>query len=272
MAAETLSPTDMRIILIILGLIVLGLIYWFGKPGRRQQGRRRERKSDEAGHAERSRSERVEPTLGDDGELGLDAPGDDALREPVQSELDVGAAAEPEPEQGERISHQPIREPVMRSPARALRGKRPDPQQPERIVSLLVVTREDEQRFHGADIVVAAEKTGLEFGDLGIFHRLLEGKPESGPVFSAANMVKPGDFDMASIQQLETPGLNLFMTLPGPMPALDAWDTMLPTARRLAELLDGRVVDDQRNSLGRQRVAYIRDDLRAWDRKHQASL
>lgn len=272
MAAETLSPTDMRIILIILGLIVLGLIYWFGKPGRRQQGQRRERKPDERGHLERGRGERVEPTLGDDVALDLDANDGELEREPVQSELNVGAAEAPATDPTDRASPQALREPVIRSSARTLRGKRPDPQQPERIVSLLVVTREDEQRFHGADIVVAAEKTGLEFGDLGIFHRLLEGKPELGPVFSAANMVKPGHFDMASIQQLETPGLNLFMTLPGPMPALDAWDTMLPTARRLAELLDGRVVDDQRNSLGRQRVAYIRDDLRAWDRKHQASL
>jgi cell division protein ZipA len=59
------------------------------------------------------------------------------------------------------------------------------------------------------------------------------------------------------------------MTLPGPLPALDAWDAMLPTAQRLAELLDGQVVDEQHNALGRQRIAYIRDDLRAWDRKHE---
>ncbi len=270
MPAQSLSPTDMRIILIILGLIVLALIYWFGKPGRRAQGRRRMRSPDEHKHGESARNGRVEPTLGGGAELDVDAE-DDSIREPVQSELNVGSMYASD-QIGNADQAAPLVRRAVTRPVRQLRGKRSDTHQPERIVSLLVVTREDEQRFHGPDIVVAAEKTGLEFGDLGIFHRLLEGKPELGPVFSAANMVEPGDFDMASIQQLETPGLSLFMTLPGPLPALDAWDTMLPTARRLAELLEGRIVDDQRNSLGRQRVAYIRDDLRAWDRKNQTSL
>jgi len=44
---------------------------------------------------------------------------------------------------------------------------------------------------------------------------------------------------------------------------------MLPTAQRLAELLDGQVLDEERNALGRQRIAYIRDELRGWDRGHE---
>ncbi|KAG1222716.1 hypothetical protein G6F68_020564 [Rhizopus microsporus] len=38
----------------------------------------------------------------------------------------------------------------------------------------------------------------------------------------------------------------------------------------MAELLDGVVLDDSRNALGRQRIAHIRDELRAYDRQHQA--
>ena len=98
---------------------------------------------------------------------------------------------------------------------------------------------------------------------MGIFHRLLSGKPEAGPVFSMANMVKPGNFDMRQIDRLHTPGVSFFMALPGPLSALDAWDAMLPTAQRLAELLDGSVLDEERNALGRQRIAHIRDELRA---------
>ena len=84
-----------------------------------------------------------------------------------------------------------------------------------------------------------------------------------------ANMVKPGSFDMTQIESLRTPGVSFFMTLPGPMSALDAWEAMLPTAQRLAELLDGRVLDEGRNALGRQRIAHLRDELRAWDRKQE---
>ena len=136
-------------------------------------------------------------------------------------------------------------------------------------LALLFVAAPAEADFHGPDLVVAAEKAGLDFGDLGIFHRLVSGKPEAGPVFSMANMVKPGSFDMTQIESLRTPGVSFFMTLPGPMSALDAWEAMLPTAQRLAELLDGRVLDEGRNALGRQRIAHLRDELRAWDRKQE---
>jgi cell division protein ZipA len=123
--------------------------------------------------------------------------------------------------------------------------------------------------FTGADLVVAAEKAGLEFGDMGIYHRLLDGKRELGPIFSVANMLKPGNFDLSRLDTLRTPGLSFFMTLPGPLSALDAWDAMLPTAQRLAELLDSQVLDEERNALGRQRIAHIRDELRGWDRGHE---
>ena len=96
----------------------------------------------------------------------------------------------------------------------------------------------------------------MKFGDMGIFHRLVSGKPEAGPIFSMANMVKPGNFDMRGIDTLQTPGVRFFMTLPGPLPALDAWETLLPTAQRLAELLDATVLDEERNALGRQRIAH----------------
>lgn len=153
-------------------------------------------------------------------------------------------------------------------PPRSDLGRRP-PQLPvERIVTLFVMAREGEY-FHGPDLVVAAEKAGLEFGDMGIYHRLVDGKRELGPIFSVANMLKPGNFDLARLDVLRTPGVSFFMTLPAPLPALDAWDAMLPTAQRLAELLDGHVLDEERNALGRQGIAHIRDQLRGWDRDHE---
>ena len=97
---------------------------------------------------------------------------------------------------------------------------------------------------------------------MGIFHRLVIGKVVDGPVFSMANMVKPGNFDMSRLDETRTPGVTLFMTLPGPLPALDAWEMLLPTAQRLAELLDAQ-------ALGRQRIAHLRDELRAWDREQE---
>ena len=81
----------------------------------------------------------------------------------------------------------------------------------ERIVTLFVVAREG-VHFNGPDLVVAAEKAGLEFGDMGIYHRLLDGKRELGPIFSVANMLKPGNFDLGRLDALRTPGVSFFMT------------------------------------------------------------
>jgi cell division protein ZipA len=271
--------------MLIIGIIVLVAVWLFGQPRKPGQGSRK---------AEAGRGRRREPVLGDPAGHGADAHDPD-----VVDDIDVGedpvtlsAEATESPEQGELDVS--LRDELERL-GRALSGDRQqgpasdddhasgrsapvaaDPQigaRPaelavDRIVTLFVVAQ-DGDRFRGSDLVVAAEKVGLEFGAMDIFHRLLDGKPEAGPVFSVANMVKPGNFDMSRIGAVDTPGLSMFMTLPGPMTALDAWDAMLPTAQRLAELLDGLVLDEEHNALGRQRIAHIRDGLRAWDRRHE---
>ncbi|MBS0569696.1 MAG: cell division protein ZipA, partial [Proteobacteria bacterium] len=199
----------------------------------------------------RDAGERIEPTF----------DGDDA-GVVEQGELDVGMH-----EELQRLGSAIVAKRGEGAMGKPAAGARPD-QPIERIVTVFVAAPA-EADFHGPDLVVAAEKAGLDFGDMGIFHRLVSGKPEAGPVFSMANMVKPGSFDMSQIESLRTPGVSFFMTLPGPLSALDAWEAMLPTAQRLAELLDGRVLDEQRNALGRQRIAHLRDELRAWDRKQE---
>lgn len=194
----------------------------------------------------------------------------DTLRAPsgakaAASSSEAAATAEPEPA---AALPEPSPATAASTPPRSDLGRRP-PQLPvERIVTLFVVAR-DGSRFQGSDLVVAAEKAGLEYGDMGIYHRLVDGKRELGPLFSVANMLKPGNFDIARLDELQTPGVSFFMTLPAPLPALDAWDAMLPTAQRLAELLDGQVLDEERNALGRQRIAHIRDQLRSWDRDQE---
>jgi cell division protein ZipA len=226
--------------LLLAGAIVLALIYLFGRPKKPEQGERRTARRNQTEGA------RIEPTFGE--AESEDDPQQGELEVSLRDELDrLGAAAA--------------------TPARSPVGARPD-RQIERIVTLYVATRAGDL-LAGSDVVVAAEKAGLEFGDMGIFHRLVIGKKVEGPVFSMANMVKPGNFDMSQLDSVQTPGVTLFMTLPGPLPALDAWEMLLPTAQRLAELLDAQVLDEDRNALGRQRIAHLRDELRAWDREQE---
>ncbi|MFC4729902.1 cell division protein ZipA [Coralloluteibacterium thermophilus] len=243
------QTTTLRIILIIAGALLLFAIWWFGRAKRPEQGKRVEGRRGET----RRDAGRIEPTLGDELEAEVgDAP-EAALPEGAQSELELidDATLPPEPA------------PTATSQLGARSEEKFD-----RIVTLFVAAREG-RLLRGPDLVVAAEKAGLTYGHMHIFHRLVDGRPDQDPIFSVASMVQPGNFDMATIQTMETPGITFFMTLPTPVPALDAWETMLPTAQRMAELLDAVVLDEDRNALGRQRVAHIRDELRSYDRERE---
>ncbi len=252
MEQQALSATEMRVIIFVVGMIVLALIYFFGRPRKPGQGQRTLFRN--------PAGTRVEPTL--DGGSGIDVADQSAHageQFDLLGQINAGDADE--------AVESTVKKRARRS-AKPVVGVRPD-LPIERIVTLLVTAREGAM-IAGSDLVVAAEKAGLEFGDRGIFHRMLAGKPEAGPIFSMANMLKPGNFDMARIESLDTPGLTLFMALPGPLPALDAWDAMLPTAQRLAELLDANLLDEKHGALGRQGIAHIRDGLRAWDRQQES--
>ena len=227
------ETTLLRIGILVAGLVLLAAILWFGRPKKPGQGRR----------VAEARGERTEPTIGDAIRDDIDGLDGDATTAQAQLGLDA-------PLQSNDL------------------GKRVE-EDFDKIVSLFVAARAG-QTLRGADIVVAAEKAGLTFGHMDVFHRLIDRKPEAGPIFSVANILKPGSFDKASLGTLETPAIAFFLTLPAPVPALEAWDTMLPTAQRMAELLDGIVLDEERNALGRQRIAHIRDELRAYDRQREA--
>lgn len=232
----------LRIGILVAGLILLGAIFYFGRPRKAAQGRRLDK-------ADRTEAGRREPSLGDASASAADAeaaPVDYSSDDVNQPELGLADAGAIESDLGKRPS-----------------------QDFDKIVSLYVAARSG-RTLRGEDIVVAAEKTGLVFGHMSVFHRLLEGHPERGPVFSMANILQPGSFDMAGIREMETPAIAFFLTLPAPISALEAWEKMQPNVERMAELLDAVVLDDSRNTLGRQRIAHIRDELRAYDRQHEA--
>ena len=193
----------------------------------------------------------------------------------VQREPVLDADGRQEPSLGEQLADSWGQAPAQQdeleldgSPSQSDLGKRVS-EQFDRIVSLYVAAKAG-NKLRGQDIVVAAEKAGLTFGHMDVFHRLVDGKPELGPIFSVANIIKPGSFEMSRIAEIETPAIAFFLTLPAPVAALDAWETMEPAAQRMADLLDGVVLDEERNALGRQRIQHIRDELRAYDRQHAA--
>lgn len=142
------------------------------------------------------------------------------------------------------------------------------PSEYDQIVSLMIRARPG-RHMSGTTLAKAAEKAGLVFGRLNIYHRLLETADGKELIFSMVNMEKPGTFSNDPLDNFTTPGVNLFMTLPGPLSGLDTWDSMLTTGQRLAELLDAELLDDNQSHLTRQTIAHAREQMREYDRQRE---
>ena len=106
------------------------------------------------------------------------------------------------------------------------------------------------REFAGPAIVRAMNGVGLRYGDMNIFHHFGAGDLTTDlPLFSVANMVEPGDFDLQIIDSFATPGLTLFLRLPAPLDGAVAFELFLNTAQRLAEALSGDLYGDPQKLL-----------------------
>ena len=249
----------LRLILIILGAIIIGAIFMFGNPERKKkrQAARLARAREKRARKNRQ-GERREPTLG--GSEADEAESDSTRAEPEQPDL----VAEPTRPRDDFLSRDSSEKPVPRKESKVYKGPPPD-----KIVSLYLVTTGNDQTISGVRLLDAAIKAGLIFGDMEIFHRKQEGGEQ--PLFSMANLEKPGRFDRTAWNEFETRGLTLFMALPGPLDAIDTWESMHATGQRLATLLDAELRDAQQRPLNRERLGEMRDEMRDYDRQRAAS-
>lgn len=238
-----METSTLRWILIIIGVVIVASIFLFGNPEKK-------RKPKASRKVKKDSAQRLEPTL--DG-----SPASDAARElELERETaDVDLAGQGELDIGEEPPEAPRAEPRP--------GKPPGPP-PDKIVTLFLLAA-DNHVINGAELLQATVHTGMQFGDMNIFHRLPEGSEK--PIFSMANAAKPGYFERDEWNTFETSGVVLFLTLPAPVNALDAWDAMLATGRRMAEILHAELLDEERKPFTRQREAEVREEMRNYERQ-----
>lgn len=161
---------------------------------------------------------------------------------------------EPEPE--------PVRAPAPKSEASAA-----DTSVPQEYSEVLVinVAAKPDREFYGVDLLQALLATGLRFGDMSIFHRHFDQDPSSPVLFSVANMVNPGTFDLNQINDFATRGVCFFMTLPNVANSMQAFDRMLDAAQQLRIALDGDLKDDNRSVMTAQTIEHYRQRVRDFD-------
>lgn len=117
---------------------------------------------------------------------------------------------------------------------------------PADMVMLYIVAAEGYQ-FNGEHVVQCLEALGFEYGEYQIFHRHKHlGNNNSPVIFSVANMMQPGVFDLDNIQNFATVGLVMFMHLPTEGNPMANLKLMLQSAERLAQSLNGFVLNERR--------------------------
>ena len=134
----------------------------------------------------------------------------------------------------------------------------------EPLVIVLNIMAPAGQKFHGLDILNAVAELGMKFGDMNLFHALAGEEPGAPPVCSLANTVEPGTFHIEHMAELETPGLSLFLQLPGPLDGPTAFERLLQLGRALAERLGGELCDETRSVLTLQTIGHLKEKIETW--------
>ncbi|MEQ8954589.1 MAG: cell division protein ZipA, partial [Gammaproteobacteria bacterium] len=121
------------------------------------------------------------------------------------------------------------------------------------------------RRFAGHDLMEVLVGSGMKFGDMNIFHQRLSAEKRAPVIFSVANILNPGTFDLNNMESFSTPGISLFLALPTAINNLDALERMLKCARDLAGQLGGEMKDDNRNGMTGQTIEHYRQRVRDFE-------
>jgi cell division protein ZipA len=133
----------------------------------------------------------------------------------------------------------------------------PNASEQQKIISIRVCAAGD-ARWSGAALLAALESHGLAYGRYQVFHRK---HADGRSLFCVASLIEPGSFDVTQMVTDEFRGVTLFAVLPGPVEPLLTVDELLSAARGLAQDLEGVVQDAKGVLLSPQRAAALRDDV-----------
>ncbi len=136
------------------------------------------------------------------------------------------------------------------------------------LIIVLYIIAQGESGFLGKDIVMVLELLGLKYGEMNIFHHYGIGEMKSkDSIFSIANMVEPGTLHPDQIAETTTPGLALFMRLPGPFGGRIGFDLMLTNAEKIADQLNGYIEDKTNKPLNNKIIFALRDKIDKFEQR-----
>lgn len=134
-------------------------------------------------------------------------------------------------------------------------------------VIILHLMAEQGKVFQGDDLLNALINNGLRYGSLKIFHRH-EREDGSGDVlFSMANSVNPGTFELNAMGEFLTPGVTFMMVLADSEDPLGTFDLMLQCIHGVNSAIGGELKDQQRSALSQQTAEHYRQRIMDFKRR-----
>ncbi|HSG62419.1 MAG TPA: cell division protein ZipA C-terminal FtsZ-binding domain-containing protein, partial [Pseudomonadales bacterium] len=92
------------------------------------------------------------------------------------------------------------------------------------------------------------------------------------PLFSCANAVKPGIFDVKTMDQITTPGVSMFMQMPNGEDSMHAFEELAIAAGNIAARLGAELQDDTRSVMTRQTLEHYRQKVLDFERRRRMRL
>ncbi|QTF92278.1 cell division protein ZipA [Halomonas sp. BM-2019] len=200
---------------------------------------------------------RAAPEPGDAGYRADDADGR------YDETLDLEASL-----QSDKVRVHPVLEKALRHDVSAEHARETLAAADELIV--ISVMSRDEEGFSGPALLDLMLACGLRYDrEMGVFHRFETEDPESRLQFSMVNVVKPGTFPIAAMDDFRTPGITLLMPLPGAEDTSVAFEAMVETAMVIVRHLGGELKDENHSVMTAQTVEFARQRVQEFVRRHR---
>lgn len=241
--------TDLRLILLGVGLLVVGGIILDGMR-RRRKTQYKEKMEAFAETVMESASEQHDPLLegyfSKQAQAKPKAPVMPHAEDALSFEQDIAPASLSEPEVIDFNDN------------------------PDEILALTILPRQG-RGFSGRALMSALQAAQMQLGAKQIFHRYHFEDDEYAIAFSLASLTEPGTMPLENFNQAVFPGLMIFMVLPGPKDPLITFETMMTTARQLSGTLVGELCDYKRSHLTIQTIEQYREQIRDYMRRSLAA-
>ncbi|HPY42023.1 MAG TPA: cell division protein ZipA C-terminal FtsZ-binding domain-containing protein, partial [Thiolinea sp.] len=120
---------------------------------------------------------------------------------------------------------------------------------------LIMFIAAEQADFVGTEVLNALDNTGLQFGAMNVYHRMILTETGEKSLFYVANGIKPWTLIPEAIAVETTPGLSLILNLPSPTSDREAIHDFVKTAERLSFQLGGVIKNQNQEVISQEELS-----------------